>query len=328
MYIRSLLLSLLPFAVHAANIVLSNDDGWAEINIRQFYSSLTAAGDSVIISAPAENQSGKGSLDAPPKSLTQPCEFNSCPSGSPAVGNNASMPRFNYVNSFPVTAMKFGLQNLSTTIFGDRPDIALAGPNVGANLGIVVDFSGTVGAATEAAKQGIPGIAFSGATGTQTAWNAAPEAYELIYADLSTNITQKLIASGKPYLPANTWLNVNYPAVQSGCDRTSDFKLVLSRIFPAFPFIGRKDVVTCGNNGRWVEDCLSSRGSNFDTNSGTDCRLKTRLWIQKAATLASVLEKLILRAMRMRLRRRSFWLSCRVSCRVSHHRFSGHFLDN
>ena len=86
-------------SANAVNIVLSNDDGWAEINIREFYSSLTSAGNNVIISAPAENESGTGSSDATPTPLTDPCEFNSCPAGSPATGKNASMPRFNYVNS-------------------------------------------------------------------------------------------------------------------------------------------------------------------------------------------------------------------------------------
>jgi 5'/3'-nucleotidase SurE len=51
---------LLPLAAQAVNIVSSNDDGWAEVNIRSLYSALTAAGHSVIISAPAENQSGTG----------------------------------------------------------------------------------------------------------------------------------------------------------------------------------------------------------------------------------------------------------------------------
>jgi broad specificity polyphosphatase/5'/3'-nucleotidase SurE len=51
--------SLFPLAAHSANIVSGNDDGWAEINIRTFYKSLTAAGDSVVVSAPAENQSGR-----------------------------------------------------------------------------------------------------------------------------------------------------------------------------------------------------------------------------------------------------------------------------
>ncbi|KAL8895008.1 MAG: hypothetical protein Q9207_008333, partial [Kuettlingeria erythrocarpa] len=37
-----------------------------------------------------------GSSDAPATPLTKPCEFNSCPAGSPAQGFNASSPRLNY----------------------------------------------------------------------------------------------------------------------------------------------------------------------------------------------------------------------------------------
>ena len=62
-------LAWLPLVVKAINIVQSNDDGWAEINNREFYNSLTSAGFSSIISAPAENESGTGSLDAPPTTV-------------------------------------------------------------------------------------------------------------------------------------------------------------------------------------------------------------------------------------------------------------------
>ena len=65
MYISALALAVLPLLVQSTNVVLSNDDGWAEINIRAFYSSLTAAGDSVVLSAPAENESGTGSWRFP-----------------------------------------------------------------------------------------------------------------------------------------------------------------------------------------------------------------------------------------------------------------------
>lgn len=60
-----------------------------------------------------------------------PCEYDSCPIGSPAEGNNASMPRFNYVNSYPVTSIRYGIQTLSPKYFGGAPDIAVAGFNVG-----------------------------------------------------------------------------------------------------------------------------------------------------------------------------------------------------
>lgn len=122
---------LLPFTIQAVNVLLSNDDGWAEKNIRVFYDDLTAAGESVVISAPAENESGTGSSDATPTVVTSGCEFSSCPAGSPAVGFNSSMPRFNYVNSFPVTSMRFGIQNVSQKFFDGPPDIAVAGFNVG-----------------------------------------------------------------------------------------------------------------------------------------------------------------------------------------------------
>ena len=71
--------------------------------------------------------------------------------------------------------MRYGIQTLSPRFFGGAPDIAVAGFNVGgngldsncrwfcytniallANLGLVVLFSGTVGAATEAVKKGLP----------------------------------------------------------------------------------------------------------------------------------------------------------------------------
>ena len=284
MYLGAILLTFLPLTTRATNVVLSNDDGWAEINIRTFYNALTAAGDSVVISAPAENESGTGiifphqiskvssfdeeslgSSDAPATPLTEPCEFNSCPAGSPAQGYNASNTRLNYVNSFPVTSMRYGIQTLSPKFFAGAPDIAVAGFNVGgeeshlykleihlttstlANLGLTVLLSGTVGAATEASKEGIPAIAFSGTTGSQTAYTAPVQTYMTTYADLSTNVTQSLVASGKPYLASGTWLNVNFPSVSdSTCSSPAGFKFVLSRIYSATIFTPT-DVKTCGS---------------------------------------------------------------------------------
>lgn len=98
---------------------------------------------------------------------------------------------------------------------------------------------------------GIPAIAFSGSTGSQTAWNAAVENYMKVYADLSTTVIQALSNSGTPYLPDNIWLNVNFPDVSSSdCTSPSDFKFVLSRIHTAVPFISGDDVETCNNDQR------------------------------------------------------------------------------
>lgn len=54
------LFGVLPF-VQAARIVQSNDDGWAESNLRTFFDTLDAAGHELVLSAPAEQQSGTGS---------------------------------------------------------------------------------------------------------------------------------------------------------------------------------------------------------------------------------------------------------------------------
>jgi 5'-nucleotidase len=54
------------------------------------------------------------------------------------------------------TDIKYGLQTLALRFFGGEPDIAVTGPNVGSNLGVAVLVSGTVGAATEAVKEGKP----------------------------------------------------------------------------------------------------------------------------------------------------------------------------
>ena len=45
------------------------------------------------------------------------------------------------------------------------------------NLDFTVKISGTVGAATEAAKEKVPTIAFSGTTGSQTGYTAPVENY-------------------------------------------------------------------------------------------------------------------------------------------------------
>lgn len=149
--------------------------------------------------------------------------------------------------------MRHGIQNLSNSFFRGPPDLAVAGFNVGTNLGIVTSISGTVGAAVEAVKEGIPAIAFSGSTGHQTAWNVPLQSYMTIYAELSANITQELTSNGKPYLPKDVFLNVNFPAVNDRCSSASSFKFVLSRIYPAVPPLTPDDVETCGGKRLPVE---------------------------------------------------------------------------
>jgi 5'-nucleotidase len=59
--------------------------------------------------------------------------------------------------------VKLGLRRIWPDLFGDgqSPDLVISGMNSGANVGINVIYSGTVGAAVEAAFLGVPSIAVS-----------------------------------------------------------------------------------------------------------------------------------------------------------------------
>ncbi|KAF2228161.1 survival protein sure-like phosphatase/nucleotidase [Elsinoe ampelina] len=259
MHFSGAVLAALPLAANAANLVLSNDDGWAEKNIRTFYSALTAAGENVVLSGPAENQSGSGSRSATPTSRTQPCQFNSCPANSPAIGSDPNNARFNYVNAFPVDAVRNGI-NIAPRILGARPDLVVTGPNVGSNLGVVTLFSGTVGAATEASTQGFPAIAFSGASGDPISFTAPTPVYARVYADLATNVTQTLLRSSTPLLPRLTYLNVNFPESSSTrCGNPNQFRFILTRINGAVPLITPPDVQTCGGTRLPTESSVVGR---------------------------------------------------------------------
>lgn len=136
----------------------------------------------------------------------------------------------------------------------------------------------------------MPGLAFSGDTGSQVAWNTATETYQAVYAELATTVTSTLIASGKPYLPAGTWLNVNFPAsTDTSCSSASDFEFVLSRIFGATIFTP-DDVDTCGSSR------LPEESDVVDTEGGCYASISVGVASTKldanATQQAVVLEKL------------------------------------
>lgn len=191
-------------------------------------------------------------MDAAPKNRDEACEYDSCPANSGPYGHNATDSHQNWVNSYPLTSMRYGIDTFSPVIFNGAPDLAVSGPNVGSNLGVTVFFSGTVGAASYAAhKAGIPALAFSGKSGDPTAWNAS-SSYPLtsqVYAQLAIKVTDRLLKAGTPYLPGDVWLNVNFPEVsESKCSSAEDFKFVLSRIFDPVPLVSGDDIEICGDD--------------------------------------------------------------------------------
>lgn len=54
------LVALTAGGSQALRVIQSNDDGWAELNVRVFHDMLIAAGHDAVLSGPAENMSGQG----------------------------------------------------------------------------------------------------------------------------------------------------------------------------------------------------------------------------------------------------------------------------
>jgi 5'/3'-nucleotidase SurE len=128
--------------------------------------------------------------------------------------------------------MRYGIDQLMPSLLGVKhPDLAVSGINVGPNVAQSIEVSGTVGAATFAARErGIPALAFSG-WGNGTGWNEPRPLFSKLYAAAAVKLINHLTAGRRPYLPSDTWLNVNFPHYNStGCSRVSDVKFVLTKI--------------------------------------------------------------------------------------------------
>ncbi|KAF7547145.1 hypothetical protein G7Z17_g7928 [Cylindrodendrum hubeiense] len=285
-------LAALPvLAVQAVRIIQGNDDGWAELYVRSFHNALKASGHDVVLSGPAENKSGSGSSDEDPEARTKACQYDSCPVNSGVSGSNSTDPTLNWVNSYPVTAIRYGINTFGPKVWkGAEAELAVTGPNVGTNLWVQVPFSGTVGAACYAVDDaGIPAIAFSGASSGTLAWNTSPvPTRSLVYAELATILVNQIIDSGKPYLPESVFLNVNFPKVEGSCTKASDFKWVLTRINPGT--FSSPDVEWCGDDRLPTEtEVILGGGCHISVSIG-DAADKTTM--NDAKKQAQVLAKL------------------------------------
>ncbi|KAM0450836.1 hypothetical protein ACHAO4_006227 [Trichoderma viride] len=285
------LAAIIPVLVaQAARIVQSNDDGWAELYLRSFNDALNEAGHDVVLSAPADNQSGTGSSDSPPIPRTAPCEYDSCIGNGNTTGHNDTRLDLNWVNSFPVTAMKYGINTFGPQLWnGSAPEFAVAGPNVGTNVFVQLPFSGTVAAAAYAAHEaGIPSIAFSAASTGRLAFDTDPVPLRSsLYGQLAAQLTNEIISSGAPFLPPDVFLNVNFPKVDGSCTDLSDFLWVLTRINPGY--FSPPDVSYCGGERLPTELSVITHGGCLISVSVANAKDKTTASTDNQAV---VLEKL------------------------------------
>ncbi|MHB1138200.1 MAG: 5'/3'-nucleotidase SurE [Microthrixaceae bacterium] len=127
-------------------ILVSNDDGVAAPGIDALVAALAALPDTeVVVSAPADQQSGTGSKTTEGELVATE---TTTASGHPAMA----------VQGFPADSVNWALDGG----IPETPQLVVTGINSGQNLGLLADqVSGTVGAARAAVAHGIPALATS-----------------------------------------------------------------------------------------------------------------------------------------------------------------------
>lgn len=132
----------------ALTVVVTNDDGVAAPGIDAVVESLRAQKKTkVIVVAPADNNSGAG----------EKYTAGGAPGGTGATASGYSGTA---VQGFPADTIDYALDILKL-----KPHVVISGSNHGQNLGPISEVSGTVGAARQAARRGIPALAVSSQLG-------------------------------------------------------------------------------------------------------------------------------------------------------------------
>ncbi|HEV7498708.1 MAG TPA: 5'/3'-nucleotidase SurE [Vicinamibacteria bacterium] len=170
-------------------ILLSDDDGIAAAGLLAAYTELARVGD-VTVAAPAENQSGVG------HGITyiEPIMMREI---EPLVKTDAPAGKWYRIAAKPATCVRLAL----STLLSERPDLVVSGINRGDNAGLTVYVSGTLGAAREAAFDGIPAIAASQVV--------SPEMDYRPGAAFLGRLAAEVLRRGG--VPRGTLLNVNIP---------------------------------------------------------------------------------------------------------------------
>lgn len=123
-------------------ILITNDDGYEAKGIKVLADIMSRFGEVTVI-APKKHQSGM--------SMALSLGFKQI--AHKDMGNG-----WHYVDATPASCVKFGL---NTMFLNDFPDVVVSGINHGSNASVASCYSGTLGAAAEAALNGIPAIGVS-----------------------------------------------------------------------------------------------------------------------------------------------------------------------
>jgi 5'-nucleotidase len=169
-------------------ILLTNDDGYQSAGITTLETVLLEAGHEVWVCAPSDQRSAQShamTLKGKIKFIRYDARHYHC-SGTPA------------------DCVLYGLNGNALPVV---PDVVISGINHGYNASTDILYSGTVGAASEAALRGIPAIAISA--------RADKHSGEYPFVEAATFLVENL-SSFLPLCTREVLLNINVPPSPNG----------------------------------------------------------------------------------------------------------------
>ncbi|MBI3099768.1 MAG: 5'/3'-nucleotidase SurE [Planctomycetes bacterium] len=169
-------------------ILLTNDDGYDAPGLEAIARELRGMGPLTIV-APLSQQSAISQAIT----LFRPLVVHR--------GTGTAPPLSVAIEGTPVDCVKLALAELCPEL----PEVVVSGINHGANLGVNVFYSGTVGAALEAAMSGVPGIALS------LEYSAKPD-----FVRAARQVRDLVGELAREFAGRGTAFNVNIPARPSG----------------------------------------------------------------------------------------------------------------
>lgn len=171
------------------NILLTNDDGYRARGIKVLSCIMKKFGNVTVI-APENPQSGMSMAVSMGKRIA----YRELGTHDGAVWSS--------LDATPASCVKFAMN----TVFSDRmPDVVVSGINHGSNAATAVCYSGTLGAAAEAAVCGIPSIGVSLDSIDQDAdFSAVEKFFPDIFRTLFENMPDRY----------GIYYNVNFPSCQ------------------------------------------------------------------------------------------------------------------
>lgn len=205
----------------ALTVALSNDDGWDAPGIQAMLAALEAAGHTVTLAGPLDEQSGSSAAINAVSNLVIKKEAANEYSVAIAGGTEGAEPATSALIAIGIAKDANG---------GVAPDLLVSGINAGANIGAATQISGTVGGAIVAIANGlngsVPAIGISTDEpcdeddppgGDLPACVAANAAHYANVASFTTDFIAHLeakpgfLASESALLPRGIALNINYP---------------------------------------------------------------------------------------------------------------------